>query len=129
MPELYEAIAADWERLNTTLEGVDAREAMEKTDANGWTARDHVVNVIAWERSVVYLLNRRARHEALGISDDALCSRDIHAINEAIRSANAGGTWEDKRARLVDGHQDLMSTLHSLTWGDMQRPLRQLPAR
>lgn len=122
MPELYEAIEAAWRRLNATLDGVDEREAIEQVDANGWNARDHVVHVIAWERSVLYLLNRRPRHEAIGVSDDLLRSGDVDEINEEIRAANDAMSWEQTRADLRDGHDALLARLKDLDWDDMERP-------
>lgn len=126
--ELIHAITDAWVELNTTLDIVDEDAATTTADANGWTAADHVVNLIAWERSILYLLQHRPRHEGLGVSRDLYLSGDVDAVNEAIRVANAGRGWHSVRAELEDNHAAFMSLLSALTWNDLQLPYsRYLP--
>lgn len=122
LPDLVDAITDAWVRLNTTLDTIDDDTATGVTDANDWTPRDHVANLIAWERSMLFLLQQRPRYEGLGVSREQYLSENVDGINEVIRSANQDRSWMAVRSELEDNHAAFMSLLSTLTWDDLHLP-------
>jgi uncharacterized damage-inducible protein DinB len=59
-------------------------------DAVGWTVLDHLVHLTAWERSVVYFLRGRPRHQGLGVPEDLYLQHSEDEINAAVREAFEG---------------------------------------
>jgi hypothetical protein len=56
------------------------------TDAAGWTAKDHVAHVTAWDRSFIeHLRNQTPQQQTLGVSDAAWTAGGYDAMNEEIR--------------------------------------------
>lgn len=91
------------------------------TDAAGWTINDHLLNLNAWEHSVVSLLNHQPRHEGLGVPEALYLAHDTDAINAAILKQNHHYSPAEAQALFADTHQQLLNTLTTLTDDDLQQ--------
>ncbi len=106
-----------WAELDGTVKGLSERELTEIRDPVGWSAKDHLMHVAAWEPALLAKLDGRPRHEALGIDEVTDRSGDDDTINAAIFAGSrhrplrevldaVRGTHAATRARLaalVDG--------------------------
>lgn len=116
-------IERGWAALNTALDRLTPPQLSIK-DAQGWTVKDHVAHMTAWERSVVFMLQGKGRHEGLGV-DEALYERDdVDAINAAVQQQHATLSFADAQNQLRDVHGQMMALLDGLSDADLQQPYR-----
>lgn len=108
--------------LDATLDGWSAAQMTGPTDAAGWTVKDHIAHLAAWERSIVFLFDGRPRHEGLGVSADLYRGDNIDAINAAIRDRDAGLSLDEARDELAAVHRELLARLDTLTYNDLLKP-------
>lgn len=122
--ELLERIERTWPALQTTLDKLsDAQQTV--TDAAGWAIKDHVVHMAAWERSVVFLLQKRPRHEGLGVDEALYLHGSEEAINAAVFEKNVNLTPDEALAYHRDVHEQMMALLSRLSDTDLQKPCRE----
>ena len=108
--------------LHMTLDGWSAAQMTGPIDAAGWTVKDHIAHLAAWERSMVFHFDGRPRHEGLGVSAALYHSDDIDAINAAIREGQVGLSLDEAREGLAAVHRELLARLDTLTYNDLLKP-------
>lgn len=121
--ELLTAIEGAWPTLNAMLDRLTPSQLL-LTDGEGWTVQDHVTNMAIWERSVVFLLQGKPRHEGLGVDEGVYEQGDEDAINAMIRQHNSNLSWNDALQQLRDVHGQMMALLEPLSDADLQQPYR-----
>ncbi len=119
--ELLSAIDAGWTSLTDALSHLSEAQLTVPTDAEGWTGKDHLVHLAAWERSMFYLLAGKPRYAGLGVDEALYLSGDFDAINAAIQSQQRDISLADALAELRRVHTELRTVLDGLTDADLQR--------
>lgn len=122
--QLMAAIEHGWVQLTTALDRLTPADFTMHHDEQGWTVRDHVVHLAAWERSVLYLLTSRPRHEGLGIDATLYLTGGEDAINAAITAANRARPVAAALAELRGVHARLWDVLTPLDDGALQHRYR-----
>jgi hypothetical protein len=128
--ELLADLDRTWADLSATLDRLTSAQMTGNHDAAGWTVKDHITHLIAWERSVLVFLHGEPRHVALGIDEAIyLGEDDEEQINTAIAQAYKDMPLDEALATLRNLHYDLVGALEPLTDADLQLPYRHyLPA-
>jgi hypothetical protein len=121
---LLAAIDQHWAALTTALDRLTPADFTAHHDDHGWTVKDHLVHLAAWERSVVYLLTGRPRHAGLGVAETLYLSGGEDAINDAITSANQQVSTMAALAELRAVHAELLAVLAPLSDADLQQRYR-----
>lgn len=110
-------------RSRATLEAAIGRLGEERlngpTDEQGWTVKDHLTHIAAWERSMAYLLRGQARHEGLGVPEEVYFQDDTDAINAAIHERTADRSTSEALELFQDAHRQLLAALEPLTYEDL----------
>lgn len=122
--KLMAAIDRDWALLTGALGQLAPADFTAHLDDQGWTVKDHVVHLAAWERSVLFLLTGRPRHAGLGIDAELYLSGGEDAINAAITAANKQISTDAALAELRVVHTELLAVLAPLDDADLQRRYR-----
>jgi hypothetical protein len=122
--ELLADIEQSWAALNAALDRLNEAQLTTIRDAQGWTVKDHLSHLAAWERSVAYFLQGRPRHEGLGIDEKLYLTGSDDAINAAIQAQRQVQPLAETLAELRAGHAQLMALLHPLTDADLPKPYR-----
>jgi hypothetical protein len=124
--ELMAHIKRDWAALKTLLDRLTPEQFTQIKDANGWSVKDHVAHMSAWERSVIAFLMGKPRHEALGISEDVylldLLSGDVDVANGAIFQQTKNKPLEEIRSDFEAVHDELMKLVAPLDDAVLQLP-------
>ena len=120
--ELLDAIERDWLALQSALAGMDARHMSSIRDAEGWSVKDHLVHLAAWERSAVHFLQGRPRHAALGVDQSIYERHDFEEINAAIQRQAADITPQQAQEELESVHKQLLALLEPLGDEELHRP-------
>lgn len=127
--ELLRLTDAAWTQLNSALDALTPQQLTDLRDPAGWTVKDHLVHLAAWERSVVVVLQGQPRHEGLGISEAVYDSGDEDAINAAIQAQGQASAPAAALTALRTGHQQLLSLVAPLTDTDLYKAVSDyLPA-
>ena len=113
---------ADYAALTATLDGWTEAQQTARTDAQGWTVKDHITHLAAWEQSMVALFHGRPRHEGLSVSAALYASDEIDAINAAIRENHEDASLAEARELLADAHRQMLAVLGTLTFDDLFKP-------
>ena len=121
--ELIDAIERTWPALNAVLDRLTPSQLMLK-DAEGWTVQDHVVHMAAWERSVVFLLQGKPRHEGLGVDETVYEQGNEDRINAVVQQQRNDLSWNEALAQLRAVHQEMIALLEPLSDHDLQQPYR-----
>lgn len=124
--ELLSHIHKNWRALDAFLSGLTDEQLTTVRDEEGWNVVDHLIHIMAWERSAVFFLQGKPRHEGLGV-DEAVYRRgseidSADEVNASIREQHAGVTPAKALAQLRAVHAQLLEQLQPLTDADLQQP-------
>jgi hypothetical protein len=110
--ELLAEIDASWTRLMETMSAASESQKTGAADPQGWTVLDHMAHITAWERSVLFPLEGKRRHEALGITEEEY-KQDIDTSNELIRTQTQGHAYEQVMSDAGQMHESLIAAVKS----------------
>lgn len=119
--DLLNAIEASWTKLNEALDRLTPEQMTEIRDPEGWSVKDHLVHMDAWERSVVVFLQGRPRHEGLGVDEQIYDRGDDDEINAAIQEQRKDISLSEALSELREVHGQLVSLLEPMTDDDMYK--------
>ncbi|HEX5167261.1 MAG TPA: ClbS/DfsB family four-helix bundle protein [Thermomicrobiales bacterium] len=122
MNELNRRISVAWQALEAAIAGLDEQQLSDVRDANGWAIKDHLMNVVLWERSIAQLLLNQPRHETLGVSEDDYLNLGHDGINAIIFEQHRDLSAGEVLARLLQQHEETLEILNRFTWDDLLRP-------
>ena len=114
IPELVIAIERAWRPYAEYIRGLTPEQLEGPTDAAGWTVKDHITHVAAWEGGIRSLLQGDSRHEGMGVSEEDLALDDEDEINERVRQANGGISAQDVVEESVLRHEGFIMELEAL---------------
>ena len=125
LDELLACIDREWVRLGSLLERMTP-EQMQTPLENGWTPKDHLAHITAWERFMVgYAINGGPAHEALGVRADQLDPWNVDTINALIVQASAGRSLAEVRAAFESVHAEARAAVAGINWAEWDVPIQQ----
>ena len=124
LAELMEKIHRNWEALNTALEGMSEWQLISPRDTQGWSVKDHLTHLTAWERSAIFFLQGKPRYEALGISLGKYLSGSEDEQNAAIQEAYKDLPLSEVLEQLHSTHQQLVQILGTMNDQDLSKSYR-----
>ena len=116
--KLLQEIERSWSELNQALDQLTEEQMTNLQDAQGWTIKDHIAHMAAWERSAVYFLEGKPRHEALGIDEELYLNGDGDK-NDAIRKQTDHLSLAEARSELDRVQARLLELLAPMTDADL----------
>lgn len=126
-PEFLLEIDQAWGALLSCLEGLSETQMTSLHDNSGWSVKDHLTHLTAWEQSILFHFQGRPRHQAVGLDEAFFASRDFDSQNEAIRKQREHLPLNEVLAQLRQTHAELMEFVRPLTDADLARPYRDYP--
>lgn len=122
--ELLAEIERDWAALLAALDRLSPSQCVSLHDKQGWTVKDHLHHLAAWERSAACFLQGQPRHTGLEVEAGLYLAGDEDALNAAIYQRARHLSFDEALARLRAAHQQLLQLLEPLADADLQRPYR-----
>jgi hypothetical protein len=119
--QVLQEIEAAWAAYHARISSIPEDDLLGPTDERGWTARDHIDHVTAWEASMTFALRGRPRYEGMGVSAGDY-ARDIDDLNEAIREANAEASLAEVLEESARGHREFLAAILALPDGGLDQP-------
>ena len=96
---------------------------LDASDATGWSIKDHLAHLAAWQQSLLALLEGRDREAALGVRPgDTVDAEDIDALNAFIVARNRDRPAPEVLDDFRRTHQQVLAALGRLSDADLARP-------
>lgn len=111
-------VEASWNELKSLVDSLGP-EGLELTGQDGWAVKDHLAHIAAWEHSLIALLEKRDRVEAMGLHEP---TGDTDAVNRSLWELHRMKTPDQALAYFRDAHSSLVRTLGKLTDADLRLP-------
>jgi hypothetical protein len=122
--ELIERIPPARHVLETLLAGLP-EDRMDKVGPDGWSIKDHLAHLAAWERMVVAHLRTGNDHEVVGLDEAAYANAGLEELNRIIEQRNKNRTLADVLDDVREAHTAVLSLLQDMTDDDLARPYWQ----
>jgi hypothetical protein len=122
--ELLAAIDENWINLKAVLDHLTEAQLTTIRDAAGWSAKDHVIHLTRWERSVVTFLQHQPRHLGLGVDEMLYLHASEDEVNAAIFEKTRGLALVDALRQFRENHQELLELLKPLSEADLHKHYR-----
>jgi hypothetical protein len=120
--ELMARIEAEWAALLARIEG-RSEEQMAVPDAGGWSAKDNLAHIAAWERILwLHHLQQVPTHEALQVDAAAIAGLDTDGLNAFLIERDRGRPLNDVLDDLHRTHRELMARLAEIPYADLLQP-------
>lgn len=124
---LLARIRASRAALEEVVAGLDDRRLVA-TGLDGWSAKDHLAHVAAWEDCLLGYLNGRGAIETFGLQGEDVDGTD--GVNAVLHRRYADVSPDEARRKFAESHAAVMAALEALTDADIARPLASyLPYR
>lgn len=120
--ELLDDIEREWTRINQFLDSLSDEQWTGIKNPDGWTIKDHVAHLSAWEQSIIAFFTGVPRYDGLGVSEALYMSHDIDAVNHAIFLNHREDSLADVRVNFAATHDKLMGHINTTSNEDMQKP-------
>ena len=121
--ELLANIEQGWNEFQAYLGSLTYEQVTLPTDPAGWTAKDHIAHLAAWEDSVNALLEKKSRREHMGIDDvEAWDNYDWDKVNAIIQQRYHDLPMREVATMFFGIHERLIAQVNALSDADLQRP-------
>lgn len=121
--ELLEEMDRAWNSLQATIANAHPRDLVERTDAAGWSAKDHVAHLAAWENSVLGMIrDGRPQWEGLGIDKALFEAEGYDEENEIIRQQTVDWPLDRVISHLTAVHTEMVRMVEGFSDRDLHRP-------
>jgi len=115
-------IESAWNQLIELANQVEDAGGLSRAGSDGWTVKDHLAHIAAWEHSLLALIEGHDREKAMGLSETV---EGIDNVNEAVRKLHETDTPEEALVYFRDSHARLVAALGKLSDADLQQPYSQ----
>ncbi len=121
--DLLRQLESSWNELQTYLASLTEEQLTRPTDAAGWTAKDHVIHIAAWENACLAVLEGKSKREAMDVSPE-IWEQDDDPINAVTQQRYQNMPLNEVMQTLQQNHQRLLKKLDTLTEADLLLPYR-----
>ena len=119
--ELLERIDREWAALQQIITGL-SEEQLQVQDAGGWSIKDNLAHLTAWEQFMVgHYLEGQSASAAMGIDEATMSAGDDDVINEMIFSRTQHRSVADVLADSDRVHTATVIALEATSWEDLLR--------
>ncbi len=119
--ELLERIRSSYSALEEALRPLSEEQLM-RSDATGWTVKDHLAHLAAWELGIAELLQHRSRLAAMQVEEAEVQGKSDDEVNELIYRQNAGLTPAEALEKLRSAQQQMLKAIEALNDEDLYKP-------
>src|SRR5437763_16940216 len=86
--ELLDRIGRSRPALETTIDSLSEAQLAAPGPGGGWSAKDHLAHLAAWERKALAELEGRPPHEVFGVDGASYEASDVDQLNEIVYRRN-----------------------------------------
>ncbi len=116
---LLQRLEQGWDELQAYLATLTPEQLTVPTDAAGWTVKDHLTHLAAWEDGVGKLLQKQPFRIAMDL-DQATWGHGEDAENELIRQRHLRWSMAEVMQHFQRVHERLLAQIHVMTDEDLR---------
>ncbi len=116
---LFQRLEQGWDELQAYLATLTPEQMTGPTDAAGWTVKDHITHLAAWEDGVCKLMQKQPFRVAMDI-DPATWGHGEDAENELIRQRYRGWSMDAVMQHFQRVHDRLLAQINAMTDDDLR---------
>ncbi|MBI1881533.1 MAG: ClbS/DfsB family four-helix bundle protein [Chloroflexi bacterium] len=120
--ELLAQIEQERAALEQMLSRLSEAQLLTPNPDSGWTIKDHLAHLGAWEVGIAALLQRRPRWEAMGLDEATVASHETDDLNALIYRQHQGRPLAEVLAYFQDTHRQMLAALDRLTDEELFKP-------
>jgi hypothetical protein len=121
--QVRELFAASRREVELVIAG-QPEERLITPGPDGWSVKDHLAHLAAWQRSLVALLSGTPRHAALGMDEESYRHTDTEQINDHILASHRDTPLSIVLAEFRAAYDDAVALLNRMSTADIYRPYR-----
>ncbi len=122
--EMLSAIKGGWEEFESFIKALPLDASASVWDDGGWSLKDHIAHIAAWEEMVVAFFEGRPRFAELGL-DEASHAADTDLINERIHAHRRSWPVAKVLERSHTAHRKLVGLVEATAESDLMKSLSQ----
>ncbi len=127
--EMSSAISDSWNEYVGVLDGLGEHQWTMRVDDGGWSVKDHVAHVTAWENVVVEVFQHGApQYVTLQIPEAEWALTGFRGANALIHARKAGQSLRRVKNNRDITHARVITLLAGLTDDDLERPFADFGA-
>lgn len=120
-PLLLKRYSAARDALHAFINSLTEAQLTRATDAAGWTVKDHLAHLAAWQDGVTALLQRKPRWAAMGLSASEAASNDHDAYNAALQKRHSKLGAPAVLRMLADADRRFLRALQPLSTAELHQ--------
>ncbi|MEP6985606.1 MAG: ClbS/DfsB family four-helix bundle protein [Chloroflexota bacterium] len=118
---LLKQVQAGWDTVNTFITGLSDTQKTQLTDTAGWTVKDHVIHLAAWEDGLTALLDKQDRRTHMDI-DEATWDAGDDPINAVLQKRYKDLTWAEVLEKRQTIHDKLLNQINAISEETLHEP-------
>ncbi len=123
--EVLAQVHTTWAELLDTIDGLSEAQLIEP-GPDGWSMKDHLAHIMAWDSVPVTILRGQPQHRAFGLDEAAYDRIDsVDQLNALIYDRHKDMPPAEVRASLERVHAELVSALQHLSDADLDRAVAE----
>jgi uncharacterized protein (TIGR03083 family) len=119
--DLLRHLTADRQALEEVINGRSDAE-LTRPGPEGWSVKDHLAHIAAWERSGLALLAGESRPAAVGLSDELFAEGEDDVVNDEVRKRDADKSLAEVLAEFRRVRASTIAAVTALSDEDLRRP-------
>ena len=120
--DLLERIQREWAALEQAIVGL-SDEQMSTPGEGGWTIKDHLAHLAAWEQFMLqHYLRGRPAHEVMQVDEATWKTLDENGMNDILYQRSQLCTVSEVLADRRRSHEQVVSTLEQTPFADLMKP-------
>ncbi len=120
--ELMERIHRSWAALEQTLSRLSAAQMTTQEPRGGWSVKDHLAHLSAWEQMLAEIIGGRSGNAVVGMEEKSFLEKNLDELNTIIHQRNKDRTLEDVMRAFKESHRSILTALEKLNDADLARP-------
>jgi hypothetical protein len=105
-----------------TVLGTMTEAQLTEAGADGWSVKDHLAHLTAWERSLIALLRGESRVAAVGLDEETYQRRDEDQINAIFHERAKDRPLSQILDEFRRSRATVMDLVSGMTQADLERP-------
>ena len=112
---LVKRILRSRSELEAMVKSLTPAEISGMTSPDGWSVKDHLAHLAAWEAGTVAMLNKQPRFPAMGLDSTFVEANGEEEINRRIFELNHERTFDEVMGDFHRIHMQMMQTIDGLS--------------
>jgi hypothetical protein len=120
--ELLERMEQARTRLEQAIGRLSEAQLTTSQPDSGWTIKDHLAHLAAWEAGIAALLQRQPRWEAMGVDEATAENHEMDDLNDIIYRQQKDRSLAEVKAYFDAAHRQMLAALNRLSDEELFKP-------